>query len=158
MAPQRRRGRASIRWDEWDYRAPGIYFVTICTRGRRRLFDDPGLRGAVESAWTALPQYPNSRPLELDAWVVMPDHLHGVITLLPKDDALSQAQGSGSLGTVVGLFKRISAQRINLLRNSPGAPVWQRGYHDRVVRDDDELQRIRTYIAENPARWRETHR
>lgn len=157
MTQQSGRGRASIRWDEWDYRAAGIYFVTICTHGRQRLFEEARLRTVVENAWAWLPQYPSGRGLELDAWVVMPDHLHGIIRLLPTRESTESDRG-GSLGALVGQFKRISTRRINLLRRSPGAPVWQRGYHDRVVRDDDELQRIRTYIAENPTRWRATHR
>ena len=59
----------------------------------------------------------------------------------------------GALGSVVGTFKAEATRRINALRRSPGARVWQRGYYERIVRNDRELENIRVYIRENPARW-----
>jgi REP element-mobilizing transposase RayT len=61
----------------------------------------------------------------------------------------------GSIGAIVRSFKSASARRINLARRTPGAPVWQRNYYKRVIRDEDELNRIRAYIAQNPANWSE---
>lgn len=68
------------------------------------------------------------------------------------------ARGQGpwrpwSLAAMVQSFKSVSARRINASRGTPGAPVWQRNYYERVVRNDDELDRIRQYIADNPAQW-----
>jgi REP element-mobilizing transposase RayT len=59
----------------------------------------------------------------------------------------------GTLGAVVGAFKSQTTRQINHLRRTPGAPVWQRGYYERVLRDDRELDRTRDYIRDNPARW-----
>ncbi|MEX1195505.1 MAG: hypothetical protein WD904_12750 [Dehalococcoidia bacterium] len=59
----------------------------------------------------------------------------------------------GSVGAVLASFEATSARRINLLRGAPGAPVWQGGYYDRVVRDDEELDAVRQYISDNPAKW-----
>ena len=59
----------------------------------------------------------------------------------------------GSLGTVVGTFKSVTARRINRLRRTPSFPVWQRNYYERIVRDERELQHIRAYITANPTRW-----
>jgi len=57
------------------------------------------------------------------------------------------------LSTIVGSFKSASSRLINTLRGTPGAPLWQRGFYDHVVRNDDDLARIREYIATNPLRW-----
>lgn len=60
---------------------------------------------------------------------------------------------SGSLCSIVQNFKSISARKINLLRNNPGCPVWQRNYYERVIRDENELSRAREYIVNNPMKW-----
>jgi len=60
---------------------------------------------------------------------------------------------AGSLPTIVGAFKSAVTKRINELRASPGAKVWQRGYYEHIIRSDRALDRIRAYIAANPARW-----
>ncbi len=62
---------------------------------------------------------------------------------------------AGSLGAVVRAFKSASTIRLNRLRETPGGRVWQRGYHDRIIRDEAELARVRQYIRENPAKWDE---
>lgn len=61
----------------------------------------------------------------------------------------------GSLGAIVGNFKSVTTRRINRIRHRPGARVWQRNYYERIVRDAQALRRIRQYIHDNPARWRE---
>ncbi len=65
------------------------------------------------------------------------------------------APPSGSLGAIVGSFKAATAKRINNMRGSPGAPVWQRNYYEHIIRDEGDLARIRQYIRDNPARWDE---
>jgi len=69
--------RRSIRMPGYDYTQPGAYFVTICTHGRVCLFDDPVMRRVVETYWQAIPRH--ARHVSLDAWVVMPNHLHGIL-------------------------------------------------------------------------------
>ena len=59
----------------------------------------------------------------------------------------------GSLGAIIGNFKSVTARRINQIRDTPGATIWQRNYYEHIVRDEDDLNRIRSYIAENPERW-----
>ncbi len=61
----------------------------------------------------------------------------------------------GSLGAIIQNFKSVSTRKINKIRKNPGAPVWQRNYYERVIRDDRELDGIRRYIAGNPVRWEE---
>ena len=89
----------------------------------------------------------------------MPNHLHGILMIVgatpasPCTSAIPRGPASRSISAVVGSFKSSVTRRINTLRNTPGAPVWQRNFYDRVVRSESELTRIREYIATNPARW-----
>jgi REP-associated tyrosine transposase len=178
--------RRSIRLPGYDYAQPGAYFVTICTHGGECLFDDPLLRRVAETVWQELPRhFPR---LSLDAWVVMPNHFHGIPILSdarvvgamhssagsprrqasPPVEGVSWSEGSdgnasplrlpcgaarGSLGAIIGNFKSVVARRINQIRDTPGAPVWQRNYYEHVIRTEDALRAIREYIVRNPARW-----
>lgn len=93
----------------------------------------------VSRCWEAIPDHcPGVR---LDRWVVMPDHVHGVIWL---------DRTGLTLGRIIGLFKAASTRG----SFAPGSgSLWQRGFHDRIIRDDPELARIRRYIDLNPVRW-----
>ena len=162
--------RQSIRWQEHDYAASGTYFVTICTADRACLFGDVldsetrvnALGRIVEDEWVRTGVV---RPeVVIDVFVVMPNHLHGFVTLRPdesrQDPGANMAQGDAalrrpprSLGSMIAAFKQVTTVRINEVRGTPGASIWQRGYHDRVVRDGDEFDRIAEYIVTNPDRW-----
>ncbi len=107
--------------------------------------------------------------IELDAFIVMPNHVHGIVMI--TDDAVgAQREGAqrvgaqrvaplhraaGSLGSFVAGFKMAVTKRINLLRGTPGGLVWQRNYYERIIREDDEAASVRAYIQDNPARWPE---
>ncbi len=96
--------------------------------------------------------------VDLDGWVVMPNHLHGVIMIddigrggsrtAPTDMAKRKP-----LGRLIGAFKTVSTKQINILRGMSGAPVWQRNYYEHIVRGEEELDRIRLYIEDNPLMW-----
>ncbi len=179
--------RRSLRLPAYDYAQAGAYFITICTRNRERVLGEvvdgrmrPNEFGDLAGhTWEGLPRhYPGVR---LDAWVVMPNHLHGILML---DDAGSErvqrvdsipdhtgVRGEEVVGgapraglkpaptsrhgvpEIVRGFKTFSARRINVLRGTVGVPFWQRGYFEHVVRDQSGLDRIRRYIEENPLRW-----
>jgi len=165
--------RRRLRLKEYDYSQPGAYFVTICTKDREHRFGEivggqmrsNGLAAAVQSCWNDLPNhYPN---IELDEFVVMPNHVHGIIVILDEPMVGEPTVGDGlrpsptgpsptrkhPLSEIVRAFKSFSARRINEITNTPGTPVWQRGYYDHIIRDDRSLTRIREYIAQNPQRW-----
>lgn len=175
--------RRSIRLQGWNYTTPGAYFITICTYQRACLFEDSRLRDLAENGWQNIPAQPHAKHVFLDEWVVMPNHLHGILILteLETDNATDpgarprrwedffekQSSGRtasplpprgvepGSVGAIVGNFKSLVARRANNLRRSPGAKVWQRGYYDRIVRNEREFDAIRQYIRDNPRRWAE---
>jgi REP element-mobilizing transposase RayT len=115
-----------------------VYLVTFCTRGRRPLFADAQLAGTAAAALLEPRRWTQAQLL---TWVLMPDHWHGLIEL-----------GSAvSLPGVVGRLKGASAHAIG--RNHPGArPVWQDGFHDRALRDEDALPEVARYIVWNPIR------
>lgn len=93
--------------------------------------------------------------VELDAWVIMPDHLHGILVLLDDDEVPVPVVKRKPLGRLIGAFKTVSTKEINLLHGTPGARFWQRNYYEHVVRDEDALNRIRKYIITNSQRWSE---
>ena len=97
--------------------------------------------------------------VELDAFVVMPNHVHGVVVITDRPgratgrSPLQFGPAKRSVGAFVGGFKSVVTKRINETRGAPGTPVWQRNYFEHVIRDEDSLNRIRQYINDNPARW-----
>jgi putative transposase len=166
--------RRSIRLKGHDYAQAGMYFVTICTEGRACLFgemagDKVRLNDAgriVEEEWVKTDDAMRPRVV-LDQFVVMPNHIHGIILLMDGRGTLPRAPtqdrptptpdrfgkpAPDSISTVVRLFKAVTSKRINKNRGTPVA-VWQRNYYEHVIRDGDSLDRIRQYTADNPARW-----
>lgn len=161
----RSRYRRSIRLKGYDYAQAGAYFVTICTKDRACLFgeiengrmclNDCGQEVADTWRWLS-DRYPY---VGLDEWVVMPNHLHGIIILTEPNSRGSSrtapTQNRKPLGRLIGAFKTVSTKRLNAIRNTPGVSVWQRNYYEHIVRDEESLARIRQYIVDNPAHWDE---
>ena len=159
--------RRSVRLRGHDYREAGAYFVTVCTLRRACLFgeivDDhlqlSPIGEIVAAAWTSTPgHFPG---IDLDAVVVMPNHVHGIILIVDSVGAKHasplrvspRGTSSGSLAAIVQSFKSAATRSVNLSRKTLGFTLWQRGYYEHVVRDDEELNRIRRYIEDNPLRW-----
>jgi REP element-mobilizing transposase RayT len=112
----------------------------------------PGVRLGVEG-------------VELDEFVVMPNHLHGILIIGDTRRGVLQYatkaiqtktvlhSPSQTLGAIVRGFKSTTAKQINLICAIPGVPVWQRNYYEHVIRNDTDLRRIRAYIRNNPPQW-----
>jgi REP element-mobilizing transposase RayT len=163
--------RRSIRIPGFDYASPGAYFVTICVHGGECLLGEVAggqmrlnrLGRIAQAGWQAIPAH--SVHVELDAFVVMPNHVHGIVVITGRGvaspgagsrDAMPlQGPATGSLGAIVGNWKAVTTRRINRLRNFPGVPFWQRNYWEHVIRSGAALGRIRAYIEANPACWSE---
>ena len=156
--------RKRIRLRYFDYRRTGIYFVTVCTHRRQptlgKISDGKiqlsNLGELVEHRWSSIPNHaPN---VDLDHFVVMPNHVHGLIGVdAPGVHSESKRRPGelrgGSVGAIVGGFKA-SVTRIGRIEGTVGADsVWQRGFWEHIVRGPEALERIRRYIAENPSRW-----
>ncbi len=246
--------RRSIRFKVHDYTQPAAYFVTLCTHERAHLFGQV-VDGAmqlnecgeiVRAEWFQTAVVRPYVVLNPDEFVVMPNHIHGIIWIVgndngddgvdnggdarndgsggdtPRDDGDGRRDGGdrsrnggdgrrnggdgrrddgdgrrdgtvgaqrrcapttccapttfppgatptstgratrgatptnvvpGSLGAIVRSFKSVVTRRINIMRNTPGAPVWQRNYYEHIIRTDRALNAIRRYVADNPRRW-----
>ncbi len=176
--------RQSMRLSDFNYAQAGCYFVTLCAHQRQCLFGticegfmQEGAAGLmVQENWTALPaRFPF---VALDAYVVMPNHLHGLLFLTDQEgeqpqNSFSSAEGyhpngtsAGTLGRIVQAFKSLTTCCYTQGVKQEGWPafdgrIWQRNYHDHVVRDEAALGNIRSYIAANPGCWEqdeENHR
>lgn len=166
------RRRSHMRLTGFDYSQAGAYFVTVCAQGRKSLFGNVvkdkielnKFGGLVQRGWEDLPCKYSS--IKLDRFVVMPNHIHGIIIIVgaglprPVDPLTDEGggetpplQNQPSLSRIIGYFKYQSAKKINELRATPGDKVWQRSFYEHVIRDDESLNRIREYIATNPRRW-----
>lgn len=211
----KRHHRRSIRLKDYDYAQAGAYFVTVCTKGRECMLDDPVVEGIILAVWHALPGW--FPTIELDEFVVMPNHVHLIVWLLrpdevgasladaqdraraslaptdvmadvgasladalladaqiadvcdtdrtgaspvptewviPKPDAVSMAP---SLGDVMRAFKSlvftVYLDWIEAHDPTRRAKFWQRNYFEHIIRSEIELNAIRQYIIDNPARW-----
>ena len=161
-----------MRLKGYDYRQHGAYFVTICAYRHAEIFGaiDAGVMmpnaigRIVAEEWRRTVKL---RPyVELDAFVLMPNHLHGIIAILRDDDQSIQQAASGengdyksgklqagSLGAIIGRFKGIVTRRVRELPASHQLQVLQRNYYDHIIRNEKSLQTIREYITVNPSRW-----
>ncbi len=139
----------------WDYTNPGPYFVTFVTRQRKPLLGSVVPAGVtlssagdiVQEAWQETELV---RPqVGVDCWVVMPDHTHAIVLLRPE--RLNDARRPQTLGGFISGFKATTAHRINAARGTLGHSIWAKGYYDRVIRNERELDAFRTYIQFNPS-------
>jgi putative transposase len=160
---QPRRQRRSIRLKGYDYSQPNAYFVTMCAHRRACLFGEitesemrlnqTGLIAA--DCWREIPEH--FPAASLDEWVIMPNHLHGIVIISDETDVRAQHAAplpakAAPLSVIVRSFKSAVTKRVNAIGATDG-PIWQRNYYEHVVRDEHALDRLRRYIFENPIRW-----
>ena len=151
-----KRRRNSLRHPGWHYGAAGYYFVTICTAGRECLFDSAEFRTIAETTLQKIPSFKSAATVRIDEWVVMPNHVHLILVIVDGVSAEAERPTnatSGTVGALIGKYKAAVTKRINTLRNDQGASVWQRGYYDHIIRNEQGLNSIRKYIHLNPSRW-----
>lgn len=147
--------RHTIRYRGFDYSGPGAYFVTMrvheqCIGLCRVVGEHVELNrfgGIVERWWRALPE--RFMGITLDAYVVMPDHFHGIIVI----DHPRPLEVRSTLGQMIAWFKYNSTKEINALLGTAARRRWQRNYWEHIIRDERAWENIRRYIRENPARW-----
>lgn len=174
--------RQSIRLKGYDYSKPGYYFITICTQNRVHRFgeisggvmrlNDAG--NIVEDCWNELAiRFPH---VSLDSFVVMPNHIHGIITagaplagarFIPTANAdesnvpteqRATARVAPTIGDIVGAYKSLCVKKLLQWINDTDPTIrfgtlWQRNYWEHIIRDEQSLYTIRQYIRNNPAKW-----
>ena len=155
------KNRKTNRLERYDYSQGGCYFVTICIKERQSLFgeiiqDEMILNQTgviVNSRWQWLSE--RYEYVELDEYVVMPNHFHGILIIQTRKDrsrpVLTDALKIKSLSELIGAFKTTSSKRIREI--GLAYFQWQRSFYDHVIRNDDDLNRIREYIQNNPLKW-----
>ena len=163
--------RRSIRLRDYDYSQSGAYFITICTNNRECIFGDIQDENVilnqfgqiVSNICNQIPKY--FKNLQLDEYIIMPNHLHGIIITecannhvgaiheLPSRNNDRISRRKMLIPKIIGRFKMNSSRQINILRKSLGAPVWQRNYYEHIIRNEDELNQIHKYIIDNPLNW-----
>ena len=167
--PRGYRRNNSMRHPHFDYTSAGAYFVTICVSQRICLFGSitDGVLCLNELGWIACDTWgtlaKHHPDFELDAFVVMPNHVHALLWLQRRNDgqALPESttgrefggRAAGSLSVLVGAYKSAVTQQAKLRRVLPVPVLWQRNFYDNIVRNDDALSQFREYIQQNPARW-----
>jgi putative transposase len=168
--------RRSIRNKGFDYKHPGFYFVTICSFERCCIFGCvqqnkivlSEMGSLVHKFWREIPTL--NTHVQLDEFVIMPNHLHGILHFSDEHLALSPTEGvavprpyirwqrqqinstkAGSLQTIIRSFKAActKAARHQFLTDR----VWQRGYFEHIIRREATLLKIRQYIRDNPTKW-----
>jgi REP element-mobilizing transposase RayT len=156
--------RKSPRLKGYDYSQEGAYFVTLCTHQRANLF------GAVLNEAMMLSEIGVIADAELinlvrywdglvdvDLFVVMLNHIHAIIILTGMSSSASAQPDTQkrvpTLGNVVGSYKSRVTRRVREMSSVPDLVIWQRRYHDHIVRNETSLNQIRAYIINNPALW-----
>lgn len=160
-----RHHRRTIRKRTHDYTSPGLYFVTFCTKDRHPWFGrirkgrmELNTNGLVlYDHWHAMPGH--HAHVEVHAFAIMPDHVHGIIELTdrPRFDRPRSMPGAqpngpppGSLGAIIGSLRSGVAREMNRVRPAPIRDLWQRGYHDIIILNDQMLGRMTRYIRRHP--------
>ena len=180
MSPESENRRRSIRLRGFDYAYRGFFFVTICTHDKKptlgKVIDYRSQLSTtgklVEKCWREIPaHFPN---VYLDEWIIMPNHIHGIIVIrFPRSDEVSN-QGTacraptfhhdyepeafgkpvaGSLATIVRSFKSAATKNVRQEFGAGVLPLWQRNYFEHVIRNEESMNNIRNYIWENPIHW-----
>lgn len=170
--------RRTIRLKDFDYSQSGAYFVTICTKNRQCIFGkiqegkmQLSASGRVAAAqWQQLPdRFP---ALELGEWIVMPNHIHGILVISGRGEASQDnnltspdlfikdasplrpiGTAPGSVGAIIQVFKSITSRKISAQIEKMKGSVWQRNYYEHVIRNERELMAISDYILTNPRNW-----
>lgn len=165
--------RHSIRLKDYDYTTPWWYFVTICTHQHSEIFGEvikdqvvlSTIGEIAEKCWEEIPQHFIN--VELDYFIIMPNHLHGIIIINETKDRMGRdvkfnvptennfysrmSPKKDSLSVIVRTYKAAVSRKCNLSKLS--TPIWQSSFYDRIIRNEKELYQIRKYIDQNPMQW-----
>ena len=175
--------RRSIRLKDYNYANVGLYFITLVCNAREHLFglikeNKMILNNYGQIAFEKWIETPLIRPnISLHEFIIMPNHIHGIISVDKK--SVSDSKGvsqyappaptdskgvsqyapttltspSQTLGAIIRGYKGTVTKEINILRNTPQLPVWQRNYYEHIIRDQTAYDKISTYITNNPILW-----
>ncbi|MBE7019670.1 MAG: hypothetical protein E7413_07335 [Ruminococcaceae bacterium] len=147
--------RKPNRLREYDYSTPGAYFITICVKGRKQLLgkivgDDAHIvpKNYLSNYGLICDKYINSinvkyENVTVDKYVIMPNHIHLIIFL---NGTMWASSPTLSIESIIRSFKTMVTKQI-------GSSIWQRSYHDHIIRDENDYQKIWEYIDNNVTQW-----
>ena len=149
--------RKITRLKDYDYSKPGAYFITICTQNRKCLLWEnvgaitnrlhPSLSDTGKIVEQCILNISKHYPMiSVDHYVVMPNHVHLLLRI--DTDPEGRLIIAPTISTVVRLMKRAATRQI-------GGPIWQRGFHDHIIRGEQDYLKIWEYIENNPVKWLE---
>lgn len=164
----------SNRLSNWNYSSAGYYFVTICTQNRICYFGDAtslkqpkslihlsSIGEIANKYWEQIPKHFDN--IGIDQFIIMPNHVHGIIIIndttveahhgvpLPETNKFGGSIPN-SLSTIIKQYKSSVTRWCN---QNDLSFTWQSNYHEHIIRNEEELYRIREYIINNPANWDE---
>lgn len=164
---EKEKARKSVRLKDYDYSTPWWYYVTICTYSHRNYFGKvingkmilSEIGNVAKACWEDIPKHHNI--VELDYYVIMPNHIHGIIIInehdrdvqlnIPTSNYFSKiSPKKNSLSVIIRTYKAAVSTRLKKLNINFR---WQSSYYDRIVRNERELFEIRKYIEQNPLKW-----
>ena len=147
--------RKKLRLSEYDYGQAGAYFVTVCTKNKNCILglvvgadDHIGPYVKLSRAGMIVDKYLQTIP-GIDRYVVMPNHIHGIF-IVQNEEA---EKGLKDLSIVIGQYKMSVTKKIRIME--PEKQIWQRSFHDHVIRNQKSYEKIWTYIENNPVKWEE---
>ena len=148
--------RKSIRIEDYDYSAPGVWFITICTANREKVFWDgvgadiirpqdlplSAVGKIAEQGIRQIREYYEN--VVVDKYCIMPDHIHLILRMEPNIDGRQIA--APTVSTVIGSMKRWVSKQI-------GRPIWQKSFYDHGIRNQQDYDEILEYIENNPLKY-----
>ena len=158
--------RHSLRIKNYNYSLPGAYFITVCTYRKENILGyiidgkiELNVLGKITvKEW--LRTFQIRKNIQLDEYIVMPNHFHGIIILTENNKGVLQyaptnkfRSPSQTIGSIVRGFKSAVTREIKRLDYPFFYSIWQRNYYEHIIRNENELNRIREYIQNNPLRW-----
>lgn len=186
--------RRSMRLPGWDYAQAGTYFITTCAHNREHLFGEivDGEMILNEIGMIVRDEWIKTSAIRLEIklgeFVVMPNHVHGIIIIHDSVGAYGHAplqpntslqtdkplqpnsplqtdhmtcaefrSPSKTIGSLVRGYKSAVKKRTNILRATPGVPVWQRNYYEPIIRDEKTYMKLSEYLENNPSQWPSDH-
>ena len=166
--PAKWHNRKSVRLTDYDYSGPGAYFVTICTNNRRCILGtvEAGLvklnklGQMVELRWKKIPEH--HPRVQLDQYIIMPNHLHGLLFFLQRNEGAAGCAPTsvlggnpklGSLSNVIRSFKASVSRNAGETGCCLRGHLWQRSFYEHVIRNETDMKQVREYIVTNPLRW-----
>ena len=164
--------RHTIRLKEYDYASNGLYFITLCTHNKEKLFGDIINKAVVLNDFGTIvkQEWEKSSTIRkeiiLHEYIIMPNHFHAIVelaaqdkenTLIGRGDRPVAQNGptKKSIGALIAGFKSSVTKQINIIRNTPGKTVWQRNYYEHIIRDETNYMKIAEYIIYNAIKWKD---